>query len=178
MDVRTREQAWRRWLSANDTSASFPSRIPTLTPPTDTTDALRTLEGGPNIVRVDVLGADTLELMPYGAGADDTNFNLRVIGWRCIAGIASTDSALWIPSSLCTLACTLGTTVGVAATPVVAANRFADVISVTDGLAVTPGVPDNMSAIALVSLSGFMGLELIFNMNSSATSGNALFAMY
>lgn len=64
----------------------------------------------------------SLIVLPFGAGGDDTVFTLRVGAWRLV-------STLWVYQILCEFACTLSTYVGVAGQPVVATDRFADIIA-------------------------------------------------
>lgn len=62
-----------------------------------------------------------LKVVPVGAGADDSTFNLRLVGWSHAAG-------LWVPEVLVEFACTLSTAVGVSGATVTDSERFADTV--------------------------------------------------
>jgi hypothetical protein len=184
------------WFSkarvVNQTSASYVSKVPTNTEPaadngTSATGSAAINNGGGDSTRT---GQNSLVVLPYGIGADDVTFNMQVIGWRVIG--SQPISLLWVPSVLIDVACTAGTSTGVAGMQVLNTERFADTITVTtqpytigsDGNAhiTNMGTPivnspaNNGIAFVVVPLYGFQKFEFSFNLNSSATSCNALYA--
>lgn len=71
-----------------------------------------------------------VRIFPIGLGSDNDVFSLRVWGWsRCGSGNGEAG-IIWIPAMLGEFACTISTFVGVAGSPVLATERFADTISI------------------------------------------------
>lgn len=145
--------------AANATDVAFPARIPTLTQPAGGL----ALQGG------------TLEVYPYGKGADNDTFSLRVIGWRLfnVNGVV-----LWVPKVICELAVVLSTSVGVAGGLVVAGERFADALTSTVGESTLPAVPAETPAFARVETEGYDLTEVTFKLSGTSTEMNALLAHY
>lgn len=160
---------FRRFWATSPTTNGFPARPATTTAPTG--DGVVDLATGRTELPRKLL------LAPFGAGADDTTFSLRVTGWRKTVGSAT---ALWVPVTLVELACTLSTAVGVAGADVVATDRFADTITVTKGNAnvdtVILSIEGNLVAHAVIDVKGSSKAELTITTGGSATSGNALYA--
>jgi len=121
-----------------------------------------------------VAGApDWVQVIPFGDGADNATFDLRVIGWKV------SDLGLWVPTVLAQAACTLSAAVGVDATEVVAAQRFADTITLTQ---VQANVDSKLSSPTSdlvgsfqVETRGAALIEITFDLGS-ATGANALVA--
>lgn len=143
--------------ATNSSATSFAAKVATVTEP-----------AGTGVINVQ--GADTVELMPYGTGADDTTFDMRVIGWRALRGT-------WVPTQICTISCTLSTAVGDGGGQLTTSERFADTITVGSGIAVAPSVAANTPALVSIDSSGFEYVEMIFDM-TGATDANALVAAF
>lgn len=173
--------------SVNATDTSFPSRIPTVTEPVldaGTATGQATIDllarNGPKDAPVQ----NSALFVFFGTGNEDTTFSARVIGWRRLKGnpyhTSSPTKDLWVPVVLAEFGCTLSATVGVAATPVVAADRFVDTITLVTGnedVSVDFVSPTGDEiAHALVDVKGFQKLEVTFDM-TGATDGNALVAL-
>jgi hypothetical protein len=151
--------------AVNDTASSFAPKVATVTRPS-----------GTGIIAIEQVGRFTRNnviVIPYGIGADNTTMSARVISWREASG-------LWIPTIVCEVACTLSTSIGVAAQTVLDTERFADTLSLTLGNA---GVDcqvfspaNNTPAHVVVDAKGASVLEVIFTTGGSATSCNALVA--
>jgi len=147
----------------SSTDASFPAKAPTLTVPT-----------GAGVLQDPVVGDKTpewIQVVPFGDGADNSTFDLRVIGWK------PTPLGLWIPTTLAQAACTLSAAVGVAATEVLNTQRFADTIALTQ---VQANVDSKLSSPANDTIASFqvqsrgsVYVEVIFDLGS-ATGANAL----
>lgn len=145
-------------LAANSVETAFAAKIPTATKPA-------------GVGVFDVLGEGTLDIQPFGAGADDSTFSMRVWGWRKTSG---TD--LWVPKCICTLDVVLSTAVGVAGEDALNTDRFADAITLAatlGGMAILESVPANTPASAVVDVSPYELYELDFDL-VTATSANAL----
>lgn len=157
----TPQLCWQKALSTNSTATSFAAQAPGNEP------------SGAGVF--DVKSADTLEVIPFGAGAADQTLSFRVIGWR---SSAVDGPSFDIPEIICDCQATLCTLTGTAGKSAVATDYFADAITVTTGIAVCPSVTANTVAKAFVDVSGYKKIKLIFNTGSSATNCNALITMY
>ena len=131
---------------------------------------------------------------PIGVGADNDAYSLRLIGWRRITGgVITGHQQIWVPSIIAEVSCTLGGAVGVANSPVLATERFADTIPIvaarqlaaidTDsGGAASRGTvqilsPANDTAgYFTAELCGCEKIELQFDQTTNTPTGNALVA--
>jgi hypothetical protein len=178
-------QDFRKARSVNQTSNGYVSKVPTLTEPagdaaTATGASVIDLANGAPQVQ------NALLIVPYGTGSDTNTFSCRVIGWKRVPGVQGTNHALWVPVTLLEIACTLSTPTGVAGTPIVAAELFADTITVTKGSTLSGEAPsetlvspaDNTIAHCVVDVKGFTKVELSFTTGGSATDCNALVALF
>lgn len=151
-----------RVRTALSTDSSFPSKVPTATQPS-----------GAGVVGDPVVqGAPQwIQVVPFGDGADNSTFDLRVIGWKV------SDLGIWVPTILAQAACTLSAAVGVDGYEVTSALRFADTIALTqvradvDSKVSTPGA--DLVASFQVETRGSAFIEVIFDLDS-ATGANAL----
>jgi hypothetical protein len=145
--------------SANSTDSSYLSRIPTTTEPTQ--------DGVLVPGRLAGKSFETLLVLPYGQGSDDTTINLRIVGWSKI-------NTLWVPTLLAELAGTLSQVTGVSGASVLDTERFADILSLTNGIAVLVNpTSDSFPAYASVGVEGFQKVEFLFKLGT-ATQANAL----
>lgn len=149
-------------VRATSATGSFPSKVPTATQPSgDGVVGDPIVQGAPEYIQV----------IPFGDGADDSTFDLRVIGWKV------SDLGLWVPTILAQAACTLSTAVGVNTYEATASQRFADTISLTqvradvDSKASSP--TGNLIASFQVETRGYQFIEVTFNLGT-ATGANAL----
>lgn len=153
-----------RVRSTLSTDSSFPSKVPTATQPS-----------GAGVVGDPIVqGAPQwIQVIPYGEGADDSTFDLRIIGWKV------SDLGLWVPTILAQAACTLSSAVGVDTYEVTSSLRFADTISLTqvradvDSKLSSP--TGNLVASFQVETRGSAFIEVIFDLGT-ATGANALVA--
>jgi len=152
----------QRVRATSSTDSTFPSKVPTATAPTgDGVIGDPIVQGAPSWVQI----------VPFGDGADNATFDLRVIGWKV------SDLGLWVPTILAQAACTLSAAVGVASTEVLATQRFADTITLTQ---VQANVDSKLSsptgdlvASFQVETRGSALIEVIFDLGT-ATGANAL----
>lgn len=149
-------------VRATSATGSFPSKVPTATQPSgDGVVGDPIVQGAPQYIQV----------IPFGDGADDSTFDLRVIGWKV------SDLGLWVPTILAQAACTLSTAVGVNTYEATASQRFADTISLTqvradvDSKLSSP--TGNLVASFQVETRGCAFIEVTFNLGT-ATGANAL----
>lgn len=171
----------RKARKVNETSNGYVSKITTATEPqgdagTATGASIIDLVHGGNIAH------GSVRIFPYGSGANNTTFSMRVLGWE-YTGIGGGDvgvtreTALWIPGVLCEVQCTLSTSVGVANKCMVATERFADTITPTTGndniTVFRTSTADNTIASLIVLTQGCLKLELQFTTGGSATDCNA-----
>jgi hypothetical protein len=153
----------QRVRATSSTDATFPSRVPTGTAPS-----------GAGVVEDPIAGnasPEWLQVVPFGDGADNATFDLRVIGWK------PTDLGLWVPTILAQAACSLSAAVGANGFEVTASQRFADTISLTlvqanvDSKVSSP-VNDTPGSFQ-VQTRGSVLIEVIFDLGT-ATGANAL----
>lgn len=149
-------------VRATSATGSFPSKVPTATQPTGAgVVGDPVVQGAPQYAQV----------IPFGDGADDSTFDLRVIGWKV------SDLDLWVPTILAQAACTLSAAVGVDTYEATSSQRFADTISLTqvradvDSKLSSP--TGNLIASFQVETRGCAFIEVTFNLGT-ATGANAL----
>ncbi|MGL4553972.1 MAG: hypothetical protein ACRC33_22660 [Gemmataceae bacterium] len=160
----TRTNSLTKLRSSNATDSAFPSRPATVTEPASAGVINLAGEGG--------IVSNNLLLIPFGAGSDNTTFDMQVIGWRKLG-----TSGLWVPTILGQFSCTLSAAVGVDGYEVDDTERLAD--TVTSGIGntnvdqiVTSPANDTPASI-LIDVKGCRKVEVVFDM-TGATSGNAL----
>jgi hypothetical protein len=159
MQLRTPIRDFIKGLTTSSTASSFTSLVPTTTEPT-----------GDGVRAYGSEGMNTLLVVPYGAGTEDTTFSLRVTGWRRIA-------TLWVPILMGEVACTLSATVGIASATVTNTDRFCDTITSVSGPSGTVIYSPTADEIGYVMLdaAGFQKIQFTFDM-TGATNGNVLYA--
>jgi hypothetical protein len=162
IQVGTKTGDYVKGLTTNSTDTSFASLVPTVTEPTG--DGVITWGGGYE------QASSTIMVVPFGAGADNSTFALRVTSWRNI-------STLWIPVLLGEFACTLSATVGVAGTSVLATDRIADTITAVLAPANAIIVSPTGEEIGYVMLDAVGSTKIQFSFDmTGATNGNVLYA--
>jgi len=138
----------------------------------------------PNGSGFGAMTANSLMLIPYGAGSATQTYTLKAYGWRATAGQGGTKGGqaldnVWIPFLLASFTVTLGTAPGLTGGDVNASQLFATTIALVTGNAnvsneiVSPG--SNVIAHIILDAKGVQYVELRFTM-ISATSGNCLVA--
>lgn len=180
----TTSMKWRRVRTVNTTDNGFPSRIIRATEPSG--NGSNAAQATSSAV-IDLTHADggivqnSLIIKPYGAGANNATFSLRVIGWRKVDE-GDPATVVWDPTVLVELACTLSSTpIGLAGKVILATDLFADTIALTTGNddvscdIVSP--TGDVAAHAVVDLKGFTKIEITFTTGASATNCNALVAL-
>lgn len=71
-----------------------------------------------------------MRLWPIGVGSENDAFSIRIWGWNRSGSGNGAGGIIWLASILGEFSCTLGKYVGVANSPVLATERFADTITV------------------------------------------------
>lgn len=151
-----------RVRATSSTDSTFPSKVPTVTAPSgDGVIGDPIVQGAP----------DWVQVIPFGDGADNATFDLRVIGWKV------SDLGLWVPTILAQAACTLSAAVGVASTEVLATQRFVDTMTLTQVLTnvdskLSSPTGDQVASFQ-VETRGCALIEITFDLGS-ATGANAL----
>ncbi len=176
MRIETLSQPYFRARSVNQTSASFVSKVPTLTEPVG--DAATAT--GASVIDFMAGGEGTFVqngamIVPYGTGADTNTFSVRIIAWKPFG-------TLWVPVLLAELLCTLSSGNPGAGTAIPSTMLFAETITLTHGNAnvsidVVSPAASGVIAHALLDLKGATKIELSFQTGSSATDCNALIAV-
>jgi hypothetical protein len=113
--------------------------------------------------------------MPFGVGTKGNTFAMRVTGWQVTLDAVNTP--LWVPSVIAEFTCTLGAAVGVAASTVLATEKFCDTIAMVTGNANVDNIisspANDTPATVQVLLNGCSLVSVQFKV-ATATSGNAL----
>lgn len=186
MQIDTVTRSLQKAFTANANTSSFPSKIPTITEPTN--DGVTDLQGGSGGC------PQRLLILPYGLGSANNTFDMKVIGWRLMGN--SLNSGLWVPTTLCEVTCTVGAATGVAAAPVLNTELFVDTI-VMKSEALTPLRPgwdatptavfsgditiyspaDDTVGWLLVNLYGCQKVEFTYDQTSGTPTTNCLIAL-
>jgi len=160
----TARRDWSKFLTTNDTTNGYASRVATTTEPVDA--GVKSLDAGGD------QNWTTLEVLLFGAGADNATLGARILGWRKI-------STLWVPTILADLSGTLSTSVGVASAAVLNTDRFVDTVTINGGINVATGyAAQNQPLVIQLDVSGYSKVELITTTGGSATNVNALYAAF
>ncbi len=174
---------FKKALATSSTATGFASKVPTITTPSG---------DGVHDIAIPNSGGSTPErirIIPWGTGADNGIFEMRVIGWFPLQ--TASDVKLWIPTVLVGLTCTMGASVGVATAPLVATSRFADTIALValfdpfttsdvtnDGTTEVFSPTNDLIAWAEFSLRGAHKIEFTFDLGAgSPTAANALYLL-
>lgn len=166
----TRGSKWQKLLTANSTSTGFTASYiaPVAAASVPTTGVIDVYQDKATV-------SDNMQIMLFGAGADNTTFDVRVIGWAL-----TTDGVTYVPTPISLLStCTLSATVGATGLALVATDRLVDTITLGTGF--NAGVSADVSsptgdlpASVLLDIRGFDKIQFDFDM-TGATSGNILY---
>lgn len=160
---------WKKAQSTNSTATSFSASLATATKPE--ASATRSIISVVKSMR----DSNTLCVMPYGGNDNNDVINQKVRGWNFIKSAGT--YGLWVPSLICEVQATLSSTlVGVAGEDVVATELFADILTLTTGIAVLKqGTADIDAATYLVDVSGFELVEITYDLGAGGDTQNALY---
>lgn len=188
MLIETLSQSFRKARSVNQTSTSFPSKVPTNIEPvgddgTATGQSVFDLSWSAVNNIKGIVAQNGVIICPYGVGSDNNTFSMRVIGWR-VVGQQTPTTQIWVPVILAEVLCTISASApGVAGCVISATEFFADTIAVV-GTSGNQGVSMDLLSTAnndissgVFDLKGFQKMELSFSTGSVATSANALIAL-
>lgn len=159
----------------NSTTAgtSIANPAPTTTSPSNTIPM-----GDPD----GAVSSNGLEIIPFGVGAATNTFLMSVFAWDLKKPTVQGNQGLWIAWPLATFTCTLCTVAGVANTDIGANQLFCDTITLNVGNAnvsneiISPATNGSANLIASITLDtkGAKKVGILFAMNGSATSANAI----
>lgn len=153
---------WLRGLKVSSIDSGFTSTIPTVTEP---------FADGVHPV---LNGAETLEIIFFGAGSDNTAFDARIIGWNK----TGEANPLWIPVSIVEATVTRCAVVGIAGTIAINTDRFADTIVINKGVGVAYTVTaDAEPSLLVVDISGCEKWQFIGNL-TAGTNMNLMYRTY
>lgn len=121
-----------------------------------------------------------LLILPYGVGTATNTFFLSIFAWDYIQPVVAQNAGMWVAWPLCAFTCTLGAITGLAGGEVDNTNLFAGTIVQTSGFGnanvsnevISP--TGNFLASIVLDTKGARRIQLLFGMNSSSTSANAL----
>ena len=173
----------RRLFTTNVNSASFPSKIYTITEPVN--DGVLKLTDG-----VGMGIPERIQIWPLGLGSDDDVSSMRVIGWQRV--MQDTLTTGWIPTILGEWVCTFSAAVGVAGSAVLNTERFADTIvpvaarqpdyTIAAGTAIGSGVKVCSPTADLIGhivmpIGGYEKLEFTFDQTTGTSTSNVLYKL-
>lgn len=173
----------QRALGTNLATSGFTAKSPTTTKPSGNTIIDMTRGGIAGVT------PDAVLIQPIGAGSDNDVFSLRLWGWHHIGDGRDKTDTLWVPMILAEFVCTLSGAVGVANSPVLSTERFADTIApvaarlpdavIAAGTAVNSPVLVNspvgdIPAYAIVPMLGAELLEFDEDQTTGTPTANAL----
>ena len=169
-----------RALATNSSSSSFPSKVPTITEPVN--DGVINLRDGSGVE-----SPQWMTVLPYGVSSNDDAFSVRVIGWRRVGGDPS--SLLWVPTILCEMACTMGTSSGATGGYLDTTALFCDTITVVSEPTITADItrqgtvelfnPGNdLIGYFRVKLCGVEKVEFTFDQTTNSPTMNCLIANF
>ena len=167
VEIQTVASHFNLALAANTTNSSFAASLASGTKPVTTTSRCLIDRGiGPNFT--------TLAISPFAVGADDVTGSVKVLGWTRTVHNGDVANALWVPNFVAEVLCTFSSTlVGIAGTDAPVAACFADVLSLTNGIAVLrQGTSDVDTASILLDISATQLYEIFLKVGT-ATSINA-----
>lgn len=119
------------------------SKTPTTTEPVN--------DGVVNLAKDGILVPRQVLLIPYATSGDNDTMIVRLIGWRQLGHGTTVAKNLWIPVPLLDLTCEMGTSVGIAAAPIINTQRFTDLITANISPAVQEKTIDTVSGGAASS---------------------------
>lgn len=184
----------RKALAANANTSSFAAKPPTIAEPTN--------DGVVNLTNGGVVVPQHMLILPYGLGANNDAFDMRVLGWRHAGSSQGAQAALWVPVIIGQFSCICGNVTGVAATggqtpDVLATEFFCDTITVSGtrgalqprvtndngtgaefGGTIRVSSPANDTvAFVLLPLLGMEKVEFQFDQTTNTPTMNALIAL-
>lgn len=165
-------------LTANANTSAFTAKT-----------AIRSAEPTTNVVRLSGLAGgvvpDAARFFPYGLGADNDAFSMRVFTW---SRLQSAGVTYWVPAQLFEVSCTISGFVGLAGGPVLNTERFADTMSLVatvgeatttanttrDGTVRLYSPANDMPAWVYADLYGAEFLEFDFDQTTNTPTMNCL----
>lgn len=162
-------------------SSSYPSKIPTVTEPAN--DGVYDLLNH----NIGIVVPQFHKIWPLGLSADNDAFSMRILGWHSIGNVDG--GILWWPTIICEVACIMGASVGVAASPVLNTVAFCDTITLVSqgveyglsGATVTtfgnitiwsPG--SDLIGFIIIPTLGFQKLEFTFDQTTNTPTSNVI----
>lgn len=184
MSMMNLARPFQKARQTNSTDTTSPSRVPTVVEPITVSPSSATsqevidfIEGGTGPIPFAAF------IIPYGLGADNDAFSLSVIGWKKIG--TDPNLTLWVPFLLGSYSTIISASVGVAGSPVINTERFADTITIVTEPTQTADVTrsgttqiysptNNTPGWIRVPLRGCSKLELTFANVTNTPTKNAL----
>ena len=170
VNITTPKYAWKKLLATNTTLTAGLSCPAPAARPTSVGGALITLDQ-----------ANSLILLPFGAGADTGTIVINVYLWSPVVNTDGSSGGIFYPHLSCVLACVLGTRAGIANTAVIDTDLAVKTITATyDGslgadLIVNAGggVAATEPAPCAIDTTGATHASVLFDVGT-ATNANCL----
>lgn len=174
-----------RVLTTNSNDAAFPSKVPTITEPIN--DGVYDLAGK----GVGLIVPQCMKLWFIGLGANNDAFSVRILGWTRI-GSGPNAGTLWFPTIIAEFTCVMGNFIGVAGSPVLDTEFFADTIAPVAArirdrkIAAGTSLNSNYDILSpandtpghvIMPIRGFEKLEFIFDQTINTPTMNVLMSL-
>ncbi len=194
MQIETLSRSYQKAFAANLVATSFASCVATTTEPTGN-GVIDLTAGGPGGGAGGIV-PQYMMVLPYGLGASNDGFSLRIIGWRrCNTplGAATSVLTLWVPTTFVEVACLLGASTGVAGASVLNTECFCDTITpvaarlpdrvIAAGTALNSDVriinlANDEPAFLVTPLFGFEKIKFLGDTTNNTPSMNALLSFF
>lgn len=130
-----------------------------------------------------------LELWPYALGNAGDTFSLRVVAWQRTLPQLASGQFQWTAEEMCEIACTLGTSTGVAGGNVLNTELYVTTITIVNEETITADVTrqgtvlvfspgNNQKAHIRIELEGIEKLQIDLKQTLNTPLMNALFRFY
>jgi hypothetical protein len=180
VEVGTQSDLLERAFNTNITDTTFPDMVPTTTKP-------ESADGASGTWVVETGKANSIVIYPFGTNADNEDFHMRLYTWTRAVDKVNRTTTLWVPTLICTCACTQSAAMnGVAGAVLSDVEYLCDTITLVSpspSVALhnwSPGTttPDISAGCITLDFMGADMFEAIFDTNagsSAAAGANLLF---
>lgn len=187
MQLETLARPFLKAWATNANTSSFASRPSTVTEPTNDGVVSLTVTAGGGII------PSQMKIFPYGLGSSNDGFSLRILGWNHIGPSGPQSTPLWVSGTLAEFTVLLGAATGVAGSPVLNTELFADTIApvaarlpdrvIAAGTAVNSdiricNVANDTPTYIIMPTYGCEKLEFLFDQTTNTPTMNCLIAFF
>ena len=181
---------FRKVRSVNSNSSGFA----TLAPEFDLSPSDAGTAAGRAVISLTPLGGmgaipKAIDVFPYGLGANNDAFTMRLVGWRRVLPIVTDGWTMWLPSIIGDVICTMGNFTGLASGPVLNTEFFCDTLTksveptktgnttLLDGKIWYYSPANDTPGHVIFPLEGFEAIEFYWDQTTNTPTMNALYAL-